>query len=255
MERKLYSLEAINNNDKTDRVVIKIKSPEGKYETKTHLSNIDKYITTYFDNKEQLINYLQTKGIISSKYDDIKITYKYNGIRTMELEFKGNDILNSISKNSKTRIDMTTNKREFYIVYNKFMELCRSNTFFDVIRRSNQLPEHLISRANQFNKFINEDDNESKQEFIEIKESIRNMLENYKTFRTIVIYVESYLNNVDVIDQTTLPNINDIQIKGQMTLDDIKSQVESDEIEYDREEKEEFLSEEEIESQYPKRDR
>ena len=41
MERKLYSLEAINSNNKADRCVIKIKNDNGEYEQKSYLERID----------------------------------------------------------------------------------------------------------------------------------------------------------------------------------------------------------------------
>ena len=46
MERKLYSLEAINSNNKADRCVIKIKNYNGEYEQKSYLARIDEHITT-----------------------------------------------------------------------------------------------------------------------------------------------------------------------------------------------------------------
>ena len=52
MERKLYSLEAINSNNKADRCVIKIKNDNGEYEQKSYLARIDEHITTYFKSKK-----------------------------------------------------------------------------------------------------------------------------------------------------------------------------------------------------------
>ena len=90
MERKLYSLEAINSNNKADRCVIKIKNDNGEYEQKSYLARIDEHITTYFKSKKQLLYYLKEKKIIAGYYDDIKITYRHNGINALELEFNTN---------------------------------------------------------------------------------------------------------------------------------------------------------------------
>ena len=59
MERKLYSLEAINSRKPENRHVIQIKNEKGEYETKTYLANIDQHITTYFKNLKQLLFYLK----------------------------------------------------------------------------------------------------------------------------------------------------------------------------------------------------
>lgn len=241
MERKLYSLEAINSNNKADRCVIKIKNYNGEYEQKSYLARIDEHITTYFKNKKQLLYYLKEKKIIAGYYDDIKITYRHNGINALELEFNTNEILKEIAKDSKTKIDIEKCEKQFNYVLNKFIDLCKENLFFDFINKSEQIPEHLKKRANELNKFINDDTNESTKKMIEIKSSIKSMLTNYKTFRTITIYIDSYMNNKEVAKTTSLPDNKKMQKQ---------LQIKEENIDYDREEKEEFLTEEEIEHGY-----
>lgn len=143
MERKLYSLEAINSNNKADRCVIKIKNDNGEYEQKSYLARIDEHITTYFKSKKQLLYYLKEKKIIAGYYDDIKITYRHNGINALELEFNTNEILKEIAKDSKTKIDIEKCEKQFNYVLNKFINLCKEDVFFDLINKSEQIPEHL----------------------------------------------------------------------------------------------------------------
>ena len=241
MERKLYSLEAINSNNKADRCVIKIKNDNGEYEQKSYLARIDEHITTYFKNKKQLLYYLKEKKIIAGYYDDIKITYRHNGINALELEFNTNEILKKIAKDSKTKIDIEKCEKQFNYVLNKFINLCKEDVFFDLINKSEQIPEHLKRSANQLNKLIEDNTNDSIKTKMEIKNTVRNMLMNYKNFRTILMYIDSYTNNKEIFKTTLLPNAK----KRQKQLE-IKEEI----VDYDREEKEEFLTEEEIEYGY-----
>lgn len=243
-ERKLYSLEAINSSDKTDRHIIKIKNAEGKYEKKAYLSRIDEHITTYFESLEHLLYYLKQANIIADRYDDIKITYRHSGIKSIDLVFKGNDIIKQVAKNSKTEVDLEKNSGTFNHVVNHFFKLCQDDLFFDLINKSSQIPEHLKIRANELNKFINGNTNEDANKMIEIKTSIKSMLKNYKVFRTIVLYIDCFLNDKEIQQQIMLPEINNKNIKNQTTINTY-------EIAYDREEKEEFLSEEELKKAYP----
>lgn len=239
MERKLYSLEAINSNNKADRCVIKIKNYNGEYEQKSYLARIDEHITTYFKSKKQLLYYLKEKKIIAGYYDDIKITYRHNGINALELEFNTNEILKKIAKDSKTNIDIEKCEKQFNYVLNKFIDLCKEDVFFDLINKSEQISEHLKRRANELNKFIDNNTIESTKRMEEIKKSIKDSLVNYKTFRTILMYIDCYMNDKEISKTTLLPNNKKIQ-----------RQVEIETIDYDREEKEEFLTEEEIEFGY-----
>ena len=239
MERKLYSLEAINSNNKADRCVIKIKNYNGEYEQKSYLARIDEHITTYFKSKKQLLYYLKEKKIIAGYYDDIKITYRHNGINALELEFNTNEILKEIAKDSKTNIDIEKCEKQFNYVLNKFIDLCKEDVFFDLINKSEQISEHLKRRANELNKFIDNNTIESTKRMEEIKKSIKDSLVNYKTFRTILMYIDCYMNDKEISKTTLLPNNKKIQ-----------RQVEIETIDYDREEKEEFLTEEEIEFGY-----
>lgn len=239
MERKLYSLEAINSNNKTDRCVIKIKNYNGEYEQKSYLARIDEHITTYFKSKKQLLYYLKEKKIIAGYYDDIKITYRHNGINALELEFNTNEILKEIAKDSKTKIDIEKCEKQFNYVLNKFINLCKEDVFFDLINKSEQISEHLKRRANELNKFIDNNTIESIKRMEEIKKSIKDSLVNYKTFRTILMYIDCYMNDKEISKTTLLPDNKKIQ-----------RQVEIETIDYDREEKEEFLTEEEIEFGY-----
>lgn len=239
MERKLYSLEAINSNNKADRCVIKIKNYNGEYEQKSYLARIDEHITTYFKSKKQLLYYLKEKKIIAGYYDDIKITYRHNGINALELEFNTNEILKKIAKDSKTNIDIEKCEKQFNYVLNKFIDLCKEDVFFDLINKSEQISEHLKRRANELNKFIDNNTIESTKRMEEIKKSIKDSLINYKTFRTILMYIDCYMNDKEISKTTLLPDNKKIQ-----------RQVEIETIDYDREEKEEFLTEEEIEFGY-----
>lgn len=239
MERKLYSLEAINSNNKADRCVIKIKNYNGEYEQKSYLARIDEHITTYFKSKKQLLYYLKEKKIIAGYYDDIKITYRHNGINALELEFNTNEILKEIAKDSKTNIDIEKCEKQFNYVLNKFINLCKEDVFFDLINKSEQIPEHLKRRANELNKFIDNNTTESIKRMTEIKKSVKKSLVNYKIFRTILMYMDCYMNDTEISKTTLLPDNKKIQ-----------RQVEIETIDYDREEKEEFLTEEEIEFGY-----
>lgn len=238
MEKKLYSLEAINSNKKTERHTIKVKNDLGKYENKTYLANIDKHITTYFKSKEQFLYYLKQKGIITDQYDDVKITYRHNGIQAIDLVFNDNNIIKEISKDSKTKININDNIDRFYQVLENFCELCKDDCFFKIINRSNQIPERLKIRASQLHNFIY-DENELEQ-IQEIEEDIKNNLTNYKIFRTVVMYIDSYKNNKKFSERTMLPEKKEGQVEGQTYIKNV-------EVEYDRLEKEEFLSEEELE--------
>ena len=108
--------------------------------------------------------------------------------------------------------------------------------FFDLINKSEQIPEQLKRRANELNKFIDNNTTESIKRMIEIKKSVKKSLVNYKTFRTILMYMDCYMNDTEISKTTLLPDNKKIQ-----------RQVEIETIDYDREEKEEFLTEEEIE--------
>lgn len=237
MERKLYSLEAINSKCREDRYTIKVKNRLGQYEEKVYLSNIDEHITTYFKNLDQFLYYLKQKGIIASKYDSIKITYRHNGIQTLDPIFKENEILNKISKNAKTKIDLEKNKKEFIYILDQFFNLCENEHFCNILLKSHQIPQKLKDGIKELNNIVYTDKTPD-----EIKYQISEILINYKILRTIVVYIDGYINNKKIPMQTTLPPKN--ENGKQITL------PEDFEVVYDREEKEEFFSEEELKSSY-----
>ena len=241
MERKLYGLEAINSQNLTDRVKIKMNSEDGRgHEYKSTLHMIDKNITSYFSNKQQLLNYFISKGIITDKYDDIKITYRYRGIRTIEPVFSSDEIIKKVSENATSNVDTNKNQTEYNYIVDTFVKYCKEDNFFNMILKSEQIPEHLKDRANQLNKFIDSGSNEDAHEKIEIINSIKNMLASYKTFRTIAIYIDSYLKQKELsVKQSVLPEIPSKQ-----------QQLKTEVVEEDLDEKEEFLTEEEIEETY-----
>lgn len=244
MGRKLYSLEAIDSRNPENRHVIQIKNEKGKYETKTYLANIDKHITTYFKNLNQLLYYLKQKNIISDRYDDVKITYRHNEIYAIDPVYMDQNVIASVSKNSETIVNLETNSDEFIHSYRKFLKLCEKNEFLEFINKSNQIPERLKILANQVNKRICTSDHY--QEKQEVENEIWNCLMNYKNFRTIVLYMSSYCEEGPILTKTTLPEKKQKEIIGQTFLKE-KPEVT---IEYDRHEQEEFLTEEELEQGY-----
>lgn len=237
MERKLYSLEAINSKNRSVRHIIKVKNHLQQYEEKTYLANIDQHITTYFCNLEQLLYYLKKKNIIASKYDDIKITYHHSGICAINPVFQDQKLLNKISKNSKSMIDMEKNEAEFNTILKQFFSLCHDDSFYNLLNESKQIPEYLKSSIYRFHYHMYND-----QTLDEIQVKISNALKNYKTLRTVILYIDSYLNNKKIENKVFLPPH---QVKTTQII--LPSQ---NHVEYDREEKEEFLSEGEIEFSY-----
>ena len=244
MERKLYSLEAINSRKPENRHVIQIKNEKGEYETKTYLANIYQHITTYFKNLKQLLFYLKQKNIISDFYDDVKITYRHNGIQAIDPVYMDQNIIAKVSKNSKTSVNLETNSSEFIYSYHQFLKLCEENEFLEFINKSNQIPERLKLLANKINKRICTSDHY--QEKQEVENEIWNCLIHYKNFRTIVLYMTSYCERKSITNKITLPENNQKEIIAQTFLKEKSEET----IEYDRYEQEEFLTEEELEQGY-----
>ena len=185
----------------------------------------DKFIEYLYSLKDEKYLEFQSKLIC----EEINII----GVRIPKLK--------EIAKDSKTNIDIEKCEKQFNYVLNKFINLCKEDMFFDLINKSEQIPEHLKRSANQLNKLIEDNTNDSIKTKMEIKNTVRNMLMNYKNFRTILMYIDSYTNNKEIFKTTLLPNAK----KRQKQLE-IKEEI----VDYDREEKEEFLTEEEIEYGY-----
>lgn len=242
MERKLYSLEAINSKNPRDRHTIQIKNEQGTYENKAYLACIDQYITMYFKNLNQLLYYLKQKKIIADHYDDIKITYRHNEIYAINLVYQDSDILKRVSKTSKSKINLESSMKEFEWVYNQFLNNCKKDNFLIFLNKSRQIPQQLKINANKYHVIYLSEDN---RETIKVEEEIRRLLQSYKTFRMVVVYLDHYRKNkLDINFDQILPEKDNFKIDSNPFLLQVNN------YDYDRFEKEEFLSEEELRQGY-----
>lgn len=225
-ERRLYSLVARSKEGETKVIKIKEIDEQTKkeiYKEKVYLSTIDKYITTYFQNKNQLLNYLKYKNIISDNMNHIEINYHYKTTRIIQMVFQDNEDIRKIALNSTNKIYLPQNEKLFNEVYIKLINLCKNEYFRRLINDSDSLSlllKECINKIVEMQVF----DIEDEQERQKIVNCLKNELIKYRIFRTVLLIIKLYENRIN-------------------------RKIE-EETEFETEELEEFLSEEEIMDSY-----
>lgn len=184
MKSGLYSLVATDLNTNKSVMIELTDKKENKY--KTNLAYID-YLTTYFDNEQQLIDRLIKNNYINFKNAEIHIEYQHDGyIYKLPILYKPSiDFTKLIDKNSSI-IDLTN---EYFIrgIDNFILEL-NNEDFRKYVLNSRKINNYLKSKIEEFYDTIYlENLNFNKNKLLEA-------FSPYKTFRDFSFVVMEYKN-------------------------------------------------------------
>lgn len=180
----IYSLVVINLDTNESIMIELTDKKEDRY--KTNLAYID-YLTTFFDDEQQLIDRLYQNNYIDFQNAQIRIEYKNNGMisRIPVLYKPSKEFTKLIDKNS-SKIEL--NNEYFIRDTDEFILELNNENFRNYILNSNQVNKYLKSKIIEFYK----------TEYIEnLKFNKQKLLEAfspYKTFRDFSFLLQKYKN-------------------------------------------------------------
>lgn len=180
----IYSLVATNLDTNQSTMIELTDKKENRY--KTNLAYID-YLTTFFNDEQQLIDRLYQNKYIDFKKAQISIEYQNNGmISRIPVLYKPSiDFTKLVDKNSST-IDL--NNEYFIRGTDTFILELNNEDFRNYVLNSNRINKYLKSKIIEFYK----------TEYIEnLKFNKQKLLEAfspYKTFRDFSFLLQKYKN-------------------------------------------------------------
>ena len=221
----------------------------------TTLSYID-FLTSKFNDKNQLINQLYTNKYINFKNADIYIEYNYNGLKFEEVIYKNMALLTQLPFVSDSQFDR--NNINFYNAANEFFVDLDKRNIRNYILNSPKINLKIKEHIDYYYK------NQFTREGEFFKQKIIDDLTSYKTFRDLKSVIDEFNHIEDRKENEDRNNLraeaklvkykqedqlefninnNEIQLPNpnQVVSNEVLNQV----IKEHNEEKEEFLTEDE----------
>ena len=193
MKSGIYSLVAINLDTNKSTMIELTNRTENKY--KTNLSYID-YLTTFFDDEQQLMDRLYENNYINFKNGYMCIEYQNNGyISRIPVLYKPSIDFTKLIDNNSSNIDL--NNEYFIRGTDTFILELNNEDFRKYVLDSRKINNYL---KNKIEEFYN-------TEYIEnIKFNKQKLLEAfspYKTFRDFSFLLQKYKskNKTDIIEE------------------------------------------------------
>lgn len=202
-----YSLIA-QNMDTNEKRVIGVKEYDEKthengYKTKVNLATIDKY-TLLFDNEEQLIGYLNSKGITSLN-SMLYIEYQNNGIKKLPVLYNEYKELSHYANYGKSNVptsDIELDKLVNRLLYN----VSKDSEYFSFLVNNKCLNKYLEEHINDYlikNQGIKLERNNA----LFLKQKIFSNMTGYKVIRGIVVGTKQYYEDLNPIMDTDKEDI------------------------------------------------